>query len=352
VFVLHDRLELARPLIEQLKSRGLIPLPFLIRGEPTVQSVLEAVLAAREGTCNLVIGIGGGSTLDTGKAVAILLTNPGNLYNYLGVVGGEWSFEYPSTPYIAIPTTAGTGSEVTRNAVIAIPEKRLKVSLRSPHMLPFIAVIDPELTYSVPPDITATTGLDALTQVIEPFVCNSPTPLTDAICCDGIVRAAQALLGAYRNGQDTAAREEMSLVSMYGGMALANARLGAIHGLAAPIGGMAPAPHGAICARLLPIVMDTNLKALRSRQPDSPVLDRYREIARLLTGDGSASAEDGLNWIWSLCHAINIRPLAEYGLKSGDFPELVSQARKASSMKGNPVTLTNGELMDILEKAI
>lgn len=351
-FVVHNLSGLAHPLIEQLKARGLTPIPYSFRGEPTVQSVLGAVRAAHEGACDLVIGIGGGSTLDTGKAVAVLLTNPGNLHDYLEVVGAGRVFENPSAPYIAIPTTAGTGSEVTRNAVIAIPEQRLKVSLRSPYMLPCYAVVDPELTYSLPPDITASTGLDALTQVIEPFVCNTPNPLTDLVCRDGITRAARALLPSYRNGQDTAAREDMSLVSMFGGMALANARLGAVHGLAGPLGGMFPVPHGAICARLLPIVMDANLNGLRSLQPDSPAMDRYHEVARLLTGDGSAVAEDGAAWVWNLCHAMNIRPLAEFGLKSDDFPMLVSQARKTSSMKGNPVSLTDGELTDILEKAI
>ncbi|MCX6033789.1 MAG: iron-containing alcohol dehydrogenase [Chloroflexi bacterium] len=351
-FVLYDPPRLAHTLIGQLTAKGLTPLPYPVRGEPTVQSVLEAIRAAREGACDLVIGIGGGSTLDTGKAVAVLLTNPGNLHDYLEVVGAGRFFENPSAPYIAIPTTAGTGSEVTRNAVIAIPEQHLKVSLRSPYMLPRYAVVDPELTYSLPPEITASTGLDALTQVIEPFVCNTPTPLTDLVCRDGITRAVRALLPSYRNGQDITAREDMSLASMFGGMALANARLGAVHGLAGPIGGMISAPHGAICARLLPIVMEANLNSLHSLQSDSPAIDRYQEVARLLTGDGTADTEDGIAWVWNLCHAMNIRPLVEFGLKSDDFPVLVSQAQRASSMKGNPVSLTDGELTDMLEKAI
>jgi alcohol dehydrogenase class IV len=351
-FVVHDLSGLAQPLIEQLRAKSLTTLLYPVRGEPTVQSVLEAIRAAREGVCDLVIGIGGGSTLDTGKAVAVLLTNPGNLHKYLEVVGAGRVFENPSAPYIAIPTTAGTGSEVTRNAVIAIPEQHLKVSLRSPYMLPRYAVVDPELTYSLPSDITASTGLDALTQVIEPFVCNTPTPLTDLVCRDGITRAARALLPSYRNGQDTAAREDMSLASMFGGMALANARLGAVHGLAGPIGGMVSAPHGAICARLLPIVMEANLNALHSLQPNSPAIGRYQEVARLLTGDGTADAEDGVAWVWNLCHAMNIRPLAEFGLKSDDFPVLIFQAQRASSMKGNPVSLTDVKLIDMLEKAI
>jgi alcohol dehydrogenase class IV len=154
------------------------------------------------------------------------------------------------------------------------------------------------------------------------------------------------------NGKDASAREDMSLASLFGGLALANARLGAVHGFAGPIGGMFPAPHGAVCARLLPFVMDANLNALRGRQPDSPAMDRYRDVARLLTGDRLAVAEDGAAWVRNLCQAMYIRPLGEYGLKADNFPLLVSQTRKASSMKGNPVSLTDDELTGILELAI
>jgi alcohol dehydrogenase class IV len=290
--------------------------------------------------------------MDTGKAVSVMLSNPGDLFDYLEIVGEGYAFKNPSVPFIAIPTTAGTGSEVTRNAVIGIPDQHLKVSLRSPLMLPRYAIVDPELTYSLPPDITAQTGLDALTQLIEPFVCNTPTPLTDAVCRDGIPRIARSLLAAYGNGRDNYAREDMSLASMFGGIALANARLGAVHGLASPIGGMIPAPHGALCARLLPIVMKANLDALRNIQTDSPAMVRYSEVAKLLTGDSTAIPEDGVEWIWNLCHAMKILPLAEFGLKASLFSEIVSQAQKNSSMKGNPILLTDRELTDILVKAI
>ncbi len=299
----------------------------------------------------MVIGFGGGSALDTGKAVAALLSNPGNPLDYLEVVGAGRALQEPSVPYIAIPTTAGTGSEVTRNAVITVPEKRVKVSLRSPYLLPRLAVIDPLLTYTLPPSVTASTGMDALTQLIEPFVCNSPTPLTDALCQDGIVRAARSLRAAYENGQAADAREDLALASLFGGMALANARLGAVHGMANPIGGMSHAPHGDICARLLPLVMATNLRALRTRQPASPAIARYTNVARLLTGNADASAEDGPAWIQALCQGLDIRPLKEYGLNSKDYPVLVEQSQKANSMKGNPLPLTDEELMAILVKA-
>jgi alcohol dehydrogenase class IV len=144
----------------------------------------------------------------------------------------------------------------------------------------------------------------------------------------------------------------MALASLLGGMALANARLGAVHGMAGPIGGMSRAPHGAICARLLPLVMEINLQVLRQRQPDSPVIARYNEIARLLTGDEQASADAGVSWIRNLCQALDIRPLKEHGLNPKDFPTVVEQSQKASSMKGNPVVLTDTELGAILEHAM
>jgi alcohol dehydrogenase class IV len=352
VFILYDLFELANPLIEQLKVKGLAPLPYPIQGEPTVQSVLEAISTAREETCDLVISIGGGSTLDTGKAVAALLANPGNLLDYMEVIGTGKVLENPSAPYIAIPTTAGTGSEVTCNAVIAVPEERVKVSIRSPYLLPRLAVVDPELTYSLPPEITAATGLDALTQCIEPFVCNSPNPITDAVCREGIKRVVRSLQQAFLDGKDARAREDMSLASLFGGISLANARLGAVHGFAGPLGGMLHAPHGVLCARLLPFVMEVNIYALRKRDPGSPVLERFTEIATLLTKNALAKAEDGTCWLKRLVLSLNIPPLATYGLTKSLFPSTIVQARKASSMKGNPIELKDEELNKILENTI
>jgi alcohol dehydrogenase class IV len=299
-----------------------------------------------------VIGFGGGSALDTGKAAAALMMNPGDPLDYLEVVGSGRPLQNASAAYIAIPTTAGTGSEVTRNAVITLPEKRIKVSLRSPYMLPRFAVIDPQLTYSLPSTSTASTGMDALTQLIEPFVCISPTPLTDAICRDGIQRVARSLRKAYENGQDASAREDMALASLFGGLALANARLGAVHGMANPVGGFSHAPHGAVCARLLPLVMQANLQALRTRLPASPAIARYTEVARLLSGNETASAEAGAEWVRELCNALDIRPLKEYGLEPDVLPAVVEQSQKANSMKGNPVNLTAAELLSILQSAI
>jgi alcohol dehydrogenase class IV len=255
-------------------------------------------------------------------------------------------------PYIAIPTTAGTGSEVTRNAVIESTEQKVKVSLRSPLMLPHIALVDPELTYNLPRAITASSGLDALTQLIEPFVSVKANPMTDAICREGIHHAAQSLRCAYENGADKKAREGMSLAGLFGGLALANAALGAVHGFAGPLGGMLHAPHGALCARFLPLVMEANLKALQMRQPEHPAIARYTEIAQILTGNKNASALDGVKWTSELVNALNIPVLSAYGMSEENFPEAVEKTMKAKSFKGNPIALNEEELRGILEKAL
>ncbi len=351
VFVVSDSNDHCKILLDGLSGLGLSFDIFIVNKEPDIDSVLMATRIMKEFGGELVIGFGGGSILDTAKAAAALITNPGDPLLYLEIVGAGRVLQNPSIPFIAVPTTSGTGSEVTRNAVITIPDKRIKVSLRSPHMLPRIAIVDPELTYSLPPFITASTGMDALTQLIEPFVCNSPSPITDAICRDGIARVARSLRKACQNGRDANAREDMAMVSLFGGMALANARLGAVHGLANPIGGMSHAPHGAICARLLPLVMKANLSVLHTRQPDSPAIARYTEVARLLTGDENADADAATTWVREICQTLGIRPLATYGLKQEDFSAIVEQSQKANSMKGNPVTLTDTELLSVLEKA-
>src|SRR5215831_15091557 len=282
--------ERAEPLRTALEAAGVTSEPVRITGEPTVDTIRNAPRDA-----DMVIAMGGGSALDAGKAIAAMLTNPGDLLDYLEVIGRGQPLPNVAAPCIAIPTTAGTGSEVTRNAVLASPEHRVKASLRSAGMLPRLAVVDPELTLGLPRAITASTGLDALTQVIEPYVSVKANPMTDALCVDGIRCAAQSLSKAWANGADREARAGMSWSSLLGGMALANAGLGAVHGFAAPIGGMWPAPHGAVCAVVLPHAMDVNVRAARSRAPEK--LARFEEVARLVTGRSYATAEDGVAWI-------------------------------------------------------
>ncbi len=323
---------------------------FLVHGEPTIDLVRAGVQAAQN--CDVVIGLGGGSVIDTGKAVAALATNPGDVLDYLEVIGKGQSLVNAPLPYLAIPTTAGTGSEVTRNAVIEAPEQNVKVSLRSPAMLPRLALVDPELTYSLPPQITASSGLDALTQLIEPFISGKANPITDAICREGLRHAARSLRRAYENGSDHPARQGMSLASLFGGLALASAALGAVHGVAGPLGGMLHAPHGILCARLLPFVMDANIEALQARQPEHPSLRRYDEIAKILNGDDAATAQEGVTWTSQLVHDLKIPGLSRYGMSAEKFPEAVEKTMKANSFKGNPIALNKNELNEILEKAL
>ena len=342
----------AEPLFDVLRRHTVSYTTFTVVGEPTTHVAREGVQQAQRERCDFVIGLGGGSVIDTGKAIAVLLTNPGDPLDYLEVIGRGRPITTASAPYIAIPTTAGTGAEVTRNAVLGSPEHQVKVSLRSPLMLPRLALVDPNLTASMPRPVTASTGLDALTQVLEPYVSNKSTPITDAICLDGMHRAARSLRRAYVNGDDMRAREDMALVSLYGGLALANAKLGAVHGFAGPFGGMFEAPHGAICAALLPHVMAVNIKALKVRQPGSEALNRYDEIAQIVTGSPDAVVDDGVVWVQKLCRDLQIPSLGAYGLTEDDVPALIEKAGRASSMQGNPIKLTNEELAEILGRAM
>lgn len=342
-----------QPLLDDLQAAGLRITQLPVTGEPTVDSIREAVRTGREAGCQLVIGFGGGSSLDTAKAAAALIPNEGDLLDYLEVIGKGRQLEKPALPVIAIPTTAGTGSEATRNAVIGSPEHRVKVSLRSASMLPRLAIVDPELTYSLPPEVTASTGMDALTQLIEPFTSARANPLTSALCREALPLAARSLKQAYQDGADKLARREMSLAALFGGMALANAGLGAVHGFAGVIGGMFPsAPHGSICARLLPLVMEANLAALKKHSPHSPVIQRYIEIARMVTGNPSAAVEDGIAWVWRLMEDLHIPRLSIYDIKSDDIEEIAGKSAVASSMKANPVVLSADELEKVLMLAL
>lgn len=342
----------AGALIRSLTAASVECVPFAVAGEPTVDLVRLGARTARQERCDLVIAFGGGSPIDAGKAIAALAANDGDVLDYIEVVGRGQALSRPPLPFIAVPTTAGTGSEVTRNAVLASPEHRVKASLRSPLMLPRLAVVDPKLTYDLPPRITASTGLDALTQLIEPYVSSRANPMIDALCLEGIRRASRGLARAYKNGSDTEARLDMSLASLFGGLALANAGLGAVHGFAAAIGGAFDAPHGAVCAALLPSVMRMNIRALRARAPQSAALARYEEIARVITKSADASAEEGADAVRQLCDELQIPPLSAYGAGPEHIGALVEAASRASSMKANPIALTPEELREVLAGAL
>jgi alcohol dehydrogenase class IV len=241
--------------------------------------------------------------------------------------------------------------------VLGSPEHGVKASLRSPLMLPRVALVDPDLLAGLPADVLASSGLDALSQLIEPYVSARANPITDGLAREGIRRSAGALRGAYqaaRAGAEVAAadREALALASLMGGLCLANAGLGAVHGFAAPVGGMFAAPHGAVCAALLPHVLGANARALAARAPGSPALARHRELGPLLTGRPGAGLDDALAWVTDTCRALAIPGLASYGLTAARIPELCAKARAASSMKGNPIALTDDELAEIAASSL
>jgi alcohol dehydrogenase class IV len=339
-------------LMEHLSASAIRTSTFTIPGEPTVERVAEGVQFINSERCDHIIAFGGGSAIDAAKAIAALGANEGDAFDYLEVIGRGKPLLHPSIPVIAIPTTAGAGTEVTRNAVLTSPAHRVKVSLRGPTVLPRVALVDPELTRDLPPRLTASTGLDALTQLIEPYVSIRACAITDPLCLDGIARVSRSLRRACTAGGDCTAREDMALASLFGGMALANAGLGAVHGFASPIGGMFPAPHGEVCAALLPHVMEANLQALRNRKSHSEALDRYDAIARILTGNPKAVADEGASWVRSVCQDIAIAKLSKFGITHNDVPSIVEAALKASSMKSNPIVLRPEELAEILGAAL
>jgi len=346
----------AAPVVERLDASGLRHEVVTVGGEPTVDAVREGVARAVAAGSDVVVGFGGGSAIDAAKAIAAMLGNGGDLFDHLEVIGAGLPLERPSVPWIAIPTTAGTGSEVTRNAVLASPRHGVKVSLRSPSMLARVALVDPTLTYSLPPAVTASSGLDALAQLVEPFTSSRANPFTDAFCREGMTRVARSLEVAFLSARAGTpvpdAREDMSMAALLGGLALANAGLGAVHGFAAPVGGRFDAPHGAVCGRLLPSVVAVNVAALRERAPGSSVLARYDEVARILTSRPDATADDLVPWLVRLVDVLGVPRLSTYGLGVGDVPDLVAAASAASSMRANPIRLTPEELTRALDAAV
>lgn len=339
------------PLETTLQDAGVTAEVFRVQHEPDVATINAGLELAKKSSCDFVIGFGGGSSIDAAKAVAAMMTNPGSLMDYLEVIGKGRSISNQPAPMIAIPTSAGTGTEVTRNAVITSQEKHVKVSMRSPMMVPTVAIVDPELTYAMPPDVTASTGLDALTQVIEAYVSKKANPLTDVIAREGILRGARSLYAAYLDGQDKQARADMSLTSLFSGLALANSGLGAVHGFAGPIGGMYGIPHGKVCACLLPSVMKYNVITIGDRADMHAIREKYREIAKIVTADPDATIQDGIMWLESLAKKLSIPGLQALGVPEADFGEIIEKAQVSSSMQKNPVELSDEMLRAVLSES-
>lgn len=337
--------------IAALGEAGLDPEVFTIETEPMVDDVRRGAARAVETGATVVIGLGGGSAVDAGKAIAAMARQPHDLLHYLEVVGKGQPLDEKPLPYIAVPTTAGTGAEVTRNAVLASPFHGVKASLRHASMLPAIALVDPELACDCPPTVTAASGMDALTQCLEAYVSSRAQPMTDALCVEGIQRAVRSLEKAVTNGQDLDAREDMALAAMFSGMALANAGLGAVHGFAAPIGGSFKAAHGAVCAALLAPVWKANWAAIQNAG-DAVARGKFESASRLLLADAEATPEAAADYLQALARRLDIPGLSSHGITETDLEDIATKASKASSMKGNPVSLSHDELLGILRAAL
>lgn len=322
------------------------------RGEPTIGDVDAALAVARQNQCDLVIGLGGGSAIDTAKATAGLMTNGGQCLDYMEVIGKGQTISKPAMPWIAVPTTAGTGAEVTKNAVIASPEHKLKVSIRSEHLLAEVALVDPDLGENTPQEVRAASGMDALCQLIESFTSNGSNTMTDALA----MRALEMAIG-FKTEMDpekeTDHRERMAYAALVSGWTLANAGLGAVHGFAAPIGANFPIPHGVICARLLPFVVEANMKSLLLTRSNEHALKGYLWLNQTVPPIYSRSSEMAVvNYLHDMINDLRVRPLSQYGIQEKDIPGMVALAKKTSSMKYNPVVLADDVLANILRSAL
>ncbi|MFX1255900.1 MAG: iron-containing alcohol dehydrogenase [Promethearchaeota archaeon] len=329
---------------------------FIIKGEPEVKLIDQGVIEGKNFNADMVVGIGGGSVIDAGKAIAGLITNGESARDYMEVIGKGSQITRPSLPYIAAPTTAGTGSEVTKNAVISAKAAGLKASIRSPLLVPKIAIIDISLMLSVPSDVTARTGLDALSQLIEAYTSKNSQPITDALALLGVQKASHSLLKAYKNGGDIEAREDMAMAALLSGICLANAGLGAIHGFAGPIGGLFSIPHGTVCAALLVPTIQYNIEELKEKNPNHPTLAKYAKLGALCFGQTFSSGEEAqlalIEYLRGLVQSLKIPKLSQFGLTNADISGIISKAKKASSMRYNPIELKDYTLYKILDQVL
>ncbi|EMO3465936.1 iron-containing alcohol dehydrogenase [Klebsiella variicola] len=336
----------AAVLLGQLAGAGLDAHTFSVAREPSLEDIRNGVEQAREASIEVIVSLGGGAVIDAGKAIAALVPANGSIIEYLEVVGNGRLLESAPLPFVAIPTTAGTGAEVTKNAVINVPEQRRKVSLRDNRMLPDLAVVDPSLTDRTPRSVTLASGLDALTQVIEPYVCNRANTFTDMLCRDAIPRAMNALRTLMEK-ECAASRDDMAWVSLCGGLALANAGLGVIHGLAGPLGGLCDAPHGALCGTLLPYGLELNLENVASEES----LSRLEEIRDALALSFSVPTTQAFTALADWSHRHGLGTLRELGVPYEALEAAAEAALNASSMRANPAKLSQSQLLSLLHKA-
>jgi alcohol dehydrogenase class IV len=335
-----------------LKAQGIAWLHLAIPGEPSPQMVDEAVRALRAETIDVVIGIGGGSALDAAKAIAGLLKSGNSVMDHLEGVGPELAYMGPATPFIAVPTTAGTGSEATKNAVLSVQGvDGFKKSFRDERLVAEYALVDPDLLATCPPAVIAANGMDAFTQLLESYVSSRAAPLTDSLAWGGMKAARDGLLALYADAGDSAARERMAYAAMVSGITLAQVGLGSVHGLAAPLGAFFPIPHGVACGTLVATATRINIETLRIREPAHPALEKYAQVGRLLSRQGQLDRDSAqavlIDTVEAWTRTLNIPTLAHFGVAQADIPRIVANSR-GSSMKTNPVHLEDSEIAAIL----
>ena len=324
-----------------------------VGGEPAPAFIDDTVATLRNHSIDAVIGIGGGSALDAAKAISGLLKPGNSVMDHLEGVGPELPYCGPATPFIAVPTTAGTGSEATKNAVLTL-EGKFKKSFRDDKLVAEWALIDPDLLATCPPQLIAADGMDAFTQLLESFVSTRANPMTDALARSGIMAVKDSLLSLHHE-QSAAAREKMAYASLLSGICLAQTGLGSVHGLASPLGAFFPIPHGVACGTLVATATEVNIAALQARLPDSPALPKYAEIGRRFALQKGLNGDDARAFLVATLRAwerqLDLPRLSECRLARTDFPRIVAESR-GSSMKTNPVVLTDEEITRILEERL
>jgi len=336
-----------------LRNLGLSWEEMRVDGEPSPQLVDDAVRLWRETRIDVVVGIGGGSVLDAAKAVAGLLPHGNSVMDHLEGAGPELPYKGPATPFIAVPTTAGTGSEATRNAVLSVQGSQgFKKSFRHELLVPRYAVVDPLLLVNCPPDLIAANGMDAMTQLLESYVSSRANPFTDALALSGLASVRDGFFDWYEENERAASgRSHMAYAALQSGITLAQAGLGSVHGLASPLGAFFPIPHGVVCGTLVAAATEMNIRALRARVPDSQALEKYAQIGRIWHGEQALPREEAWNLLvqtlgdWT--QRLDLPRLGAYGIQASDIPRIVSNCR-GSSMKTNPVELTDAEVREVL----
>jgi alcohol dehydrogenase len=345
------------PLERELQKRGLSWEVLTIEGEPSPEMVDRSVDALRYDDIELVIGIGGGSVLDAAKAVAGLLRVNRSVLDYLEGVGPELPYEGPAVPFIAVPTTAGTGSEATKNAVLSRQgPDGFKKSFRHEMLVPEYAVVDPDMLASCPSELIAANGMDALTQLLESYVSLRSNAFTDALAWSGLTAVRDCLLPWYRDPASAAsAREGMAYGALVSGITLAQVGLGSVHGLASPLGALFPIPHGVVCGTLVGEATEINIRAMEQREPENPGLTKYARVAELLCqrqfSDPSGARAALVELLRDWTEQLGLPGLNKYGVEEQDLERLVARSR-GSSMKTNPIVLSDDELTILLRSRL